>query len=111
MLTFAEQVYEITKQIPKGQVTTYKLIAEALNKPKSCQAVGQALAVNPYAPIVPCHRVIASNGSIGGFFGSFENKKKIDLLKSEGIKINGNILDDSLGYRSRVIYKPIPLKN
>lgn len=84
---FQKKVYEIVKNIPKGKTTTYKTIAEKLNT--SPRAVGQALKRNPYAPIVPCHRVIHSNGRIGGFNGNNPRdiKKKIKLLKSEGIKI------------------------
>ena len=62
---FTEKVYNITKRIPKGKISTYGEIAKALNS-KAYQAVGSALHKNPYAPIVPCHRVINSNGKIGG---------------------------------------------
>jgi methylated-DNA-[protein]-cysteine S-methyltransferase len=65
---FAQLVYEKTKLIPKGKVTTYKLLAQAIGKPGASQAVGTALSNNPFAPIVPCHRVLPSNGSIGGFY-------------------------------------------
>lgn len=83
---FQKKVYEIVKKVPKGKTTTYKAIALQLNS--SPRAVGQALKVNPYAPIVPCHRVIMSNGKIGGYSGSNPKniKKKIQLLKEEGIK-------------------------
>ncbi|MAG50737.1 cysteine methyltransferase [archaeon] len=84
---FTEQVYNITKRIPKGKISTYGEIAKALNS-KAYQAVGHALHKNPYAPIVPCHRVINSNGKIGGFASGTENK--IKLLKKEGIKIKNN---------------------
>jgi methylated-DNA-[protein]-cysteine S-methyltransferase len=84
---FTEKVYNITKRIPKGKISTYGEIAKALNS-KAYQAVGSALHKNPYAPIVPCHRVINSNGKIGGFASGTENK--IKLLKEEGIKIKNN---------------------
>ena len=82
---FAMEVYKVTKMIPKGKVTTYGAIAKAIGKPKACQAVGAALSINPFAPVVPCHRVISSNCTIGGFFGtkdvlSTNVKKKIKLL-------------------------------
>lgn len=89
---FQKRVYEITKKIPKGKTTTYKAIALELNS--SPRAVGQALKRNPYSfpdgGNVPCHRVIMSNGKIGGFSGSNpENiKKKIQMLKQEGVNIN-----------------------
>jgi len=82
--------------VPKGRVTTYKRLAEALGV-KSSQAVGQALKVNPYAPRVPCHRVVASDGTIGGFFGQTEGKeiqRKIKLLASEGVEVEGNKIKD-----------------
>jgi len=85
---FQKKVYEIVKKIPKGKTTTYKVIAKKLKT--SPRAVGQALKVNPYFPKVPCHRVICSNGKIGGFNGNNPKniKKKIQLLKKEGVKIN-----------------------
>lgn len=55
--------------IPKGKITTYKNIAEFIGKPGASQAVGNALRNNPFAPIVPCHRVLPANLKIGGFFG------------------------------------------
>jgi len=89
---FANKVYKLTKQIPKGKISTYKAIAEPLNT-KAYQAVGQALRNNPYAPIVPCHRVISSNGTMGGFNGKTSGKEiqtKKQLLKKEGISFKGN---------------------
>ncbi|MCK5322478.1 MAG: MGMT family protein [Candidatus Aenigmarchaeota archaeon] len=83
---FKNKVYNATKQIPKGKVTTYKEIAKAIGKPRSYRAIGNALNKNPFAPKIPCHRVIRSDGSIGGF--AYGTQKKIRLLKSEGIKIN-----------------------
>jgi methylated-DNA-[protein]-cysteine S-methyltransferase len=88
---FAQKVYQLTKKIPKGKVTTYKALAQALNT-KAYRAVGQVLKKNPFAPQVPCHRVIRSNGTIGGFNGKSSGKniqKKINLLKKEGVKFFG----------------------
>lgn len=84
---FQKKVYAIVKKIPKGKTTTYKAIAGRLHS--SPRAVGQALKVNPFAPIVPCHRVIMSNGKIGGFSGSNPKNimKKIELLRKEGVII------------------------
>lgn len=92
--TFNEKVYSLLKKVPKGKVTTYKALAEALGT-KAYRAVGQAMRCNPYAPNVPCHRVVASDGSIGGFMGknnpnSKEVRKKIRMLKSEGVTIHNN---------------------
>ena len=82
---FSRKVWRATKKIPKGKITTYKLLANAINKPKAYRAVGSALNKNPYAPKVPCHRVIKSDGSLGGFAQG--KKRKISLLKKEGFKI------------------------
>jgi len=81
---FQKKVYAIVKKVPKGKTTTYKAIAERLDS--SPRAVGQALKVNPFAPIVPCHRVIMSNGKIGGYNGNNPKniKKKFELLRKEG---------------------------
>ena len=84
---FQEQVYAITKKIPRGKVTTYKAIAETMGT-KAYRAVGQALHKNPYAPQVPCHRVIASDGSLSGFATGQEKKRK--MLEREGVKIKEN---------------------
>lgn len=88
-MTFAEEVYRLCMKIPEGKVTTYKEISRTLNT-KAYRAVGQALRKNPYAPTVPCHRVIASDFSIGGFQGKVKGNpitKKINLLKKEGVSI------------------------
>jgi len=79
------------KKIPKGKVTSYKILAEKLDT-KAYRAVGQACHRNPYWPTVPCHRVIKNDGSIGGFGGG--TRKKIELLKKEGIKIRKNSIID-----------------
>jgi len=92
---FQNKVYKICKKVPKGKVTTYRAIAKKM-KTKAYRAVGQALRNNPYAPKVPCHRVIASDGTIGGFSGSTKGKnirKKIKLLKKEGILIKNKRID------------------
>jgi len=88
---FSERVWNLTARIPKGKVTTYKLIAEKLGT-RAYRAVGSALNRNPYAPKVPCHRVVNSDGKIGGFAHSW--KKKMQLLKSEGIEFDGMKIKD-----------------
>lgn len=93
-ISFSEKVYSWCRKIPKGKVTTYAEIARTLHI-KGYQAIGQALRCNPYAPEVPCHRVVKSDGKVGGFrVGGFRGKKegkeieeKIRLLEKEGIKI------------------------
>lgn len=84
---FANNCYCLLKKVPMGRVTTYKDLANALGT-KAYRAVGQSLRKNPFSPEVPCHRVIRTNGNIGGF--AFGVKKKIQLLKKEGIKIKNN---------------------
>jgi len=90
MITFSDSVYKVVKTIPKGKVSTYKAVAEALGN-KAYRAVGNALNRNQYAPVVPCHRVISSNGSLGGFKSGIKNK--IKLLKTEKIIIENNKID------------------
>lgn len=88
-MTFPEKIYALLKQVPKGRVTTYKILANKLGT-NAYRAVGQALRNNPYAPEVPCHRVVASDGTIGGFMGKTEGEsieKKIALLKAEGVEV------------------------
>jgi methylated-DNA-[protein]-cysteine S-methyltransferase len=87
---FQSQVYKLCSKIPKGKVSTYKDIAKAMNS-KAYRAVGSALNKNPFAPKVPCHRVISSNGECGGF--AFGKEEKIKILKKEGIKIKNNKID------------------
>ncbi len=101
-MTLAENVYALISQVPKGKVTTYKSIAEKLGM-KGYQAIGQVLRCNPNAPTVPCHRVISSSGSIGGFKGEVSGKEieeKVLLLRSEGvIVVDGRIDLAKFGFR------------
>ena len=91
---FAERVYEQLKKVPKGKVTTYKALASSLGT-RAYQAIGTCMKNNPYAPAVPCHRVVTTDGSIGGFKGKKSGKEiteKIALLKKEGVIVkNGKI--------------------
>jgi methylated-DNA-[protein]-cysteine S-methyltransferase len=93
---FQERVYETLRKIPKGKVTTYKELARALGCGSS-QAVGQALKCNPFAPEVPCHRVIRSDLTIGGFSGATggpQIERKKALLAAEGVRFEGDRLAD-----------------
>lgn len=90
-MNFNEKVYKLCKNIPKGKVSTYKEIGDKLGKGQIYRAVGRALNKNPYAPKVPCHRVVSSSGEIGGFASGTKNK--IKLLKKEGIEIKDNKID------------------
>ena len=81
---FQIKVWKYLITIPKGKVKTYKQVAIGINRPNSSRAVANACGKNPYAPRVPCHRVIRSDGDIGGFSGLGGKKAKKKLLKKEG---------------------------
>lgn len=93
MTPFREKVYEISKNIPKGKVATYGQIARLAGKPKAARAVGGFMRTNPYAPVVPCHRVVASDGSLTGFSAEGGIKKKKEMLISEGVEFKGDKVD------------------
>lgn len=90
---FQQNVYEILKKVPRGKVITYKELGKALGgKGQIYRAVGNALNKNPFAPAVPCHRVVASDGSLGGFAHGSAAKKL--LLAREGIRVKDNKIVD-----------------
>lgn len=78
---FQRRVYAVVRRIPKGQVRSYQWVAAKLGNPKAARAVGQALRRNPWPEMVPCHRVIKSDGSLGGY--AWGVKKKRRLLQQE----------------------------
>ena len=80
---FQIEVWNEIKKIPKGSVKTYKEIALAIGKPNSSRAVANACAQNPYAPAVPCHRVVRSDGSLGGYSADGGMERKRELLDME----------------------------
>ncbi len=79
---FQQRVYEATRKIPPGELRTYGEIARAIGMPGASRAVGNALGRNPACIVIPCHRVVAANGGLGGFTGGLEWKRK--LLRLEG---------------------------
>ena len=81
-------MYRAIKKVPRGRVTTYKEIAKAVGAPKAFRAVGNALNKNPNLIKIPCHRVVRSNGFVGGF--AVGTAEKIRILKKEGIIIKDN---------------------
>ncbi|KIN02696.1 hypothetical protein OIDMADRAFT_18437 [Oidiodendron maius Zn] len=94
---YQERVYGLLRQIPSGKISSYAALSKALDS--SPRAVGGALRRNPFAPEVPCHRIICADGAIGGFLGEAQDapsginqKKKLDLLRGEGV------LFDDKGY-------------
>ena len=84
LTAFARDVYAVVLRIPRGQTMTYAQVARSAGRPKAVRAVGNILNKNPFAPSVPCHRVIRSDGSIGGFAHGTEKKKA--LLNKEGAR-------------------------
>ena len=84
---FQIEVWKELSKIPKGEVRTYKQIAKSIGKPKSSRAVANACAKNPYPIVIPCHRVIRSDGTIGGYSGQGGGKLKKELLKKEGVRL------------------------
>lgn len=85
-MRFNQRVYDLTKKIPKGKVSTYKIIAQQLNS-KAYRAVGNALNKNN-SKLIPCHRIIQSDSYVGRFNKGIKNK--IKLLKKEGVKMKNN---------------------
>ena len=83
--TFQLTVWNYLRQIPKGTVKTYSQIANAIGKPMAVRAVANAIGKNPHPPKIPCHRVIRSDGSLGGYSAKGGIKTKKMLLKKEGI--------------------------
>lgn len=80
-MNFKEKVYRVVSKIPKGSVLTYKEVARRVGKPNAARAVGNVLNKN-MSPKVPCHRVIRSNGEIGGYRNG--HLAKVKILKKEG---------------------------
>eukprot|EP00598_Pedospumella_elongata_P014648 CAMPEP_0184986746 /NCGR_PEP_ID=MMETSP1098-20130426/17570_1 /TAXON_ID=89044 /ORGANISM="Spumella elongata, Strain CCAP 955/1" /LENGTH=147 /DNA_ID=CAMNT_0027511103 /DNA_START=93 /DNA_END=536 /DNA_ORIENTATION=+ len=90
---FDRKVYEACSRVPKGKVTTYKEIAKEVGSPHAHRAVGSSLRRNPYAPVVPCHRVVSASGVLAGFHGSTDPRgemllKKRRMLIEEGVKFD-----------------------
>ena len=78
---FQKKVYKVVSTIPKGQTRSYKWVAQKIGNPDAARAVGQALNRNPFIGEVPCHRVIRSDGSLGGFAKGIKRKK--EMLEAE----------------------------
>ena len=85
---FSVRVWREIAKIPRGEVRSYARIAKALRKPLAARAVGQACGRNPVPLVIPCHRVVASNGALGGFSSDLGYKRK--LLDLEGVTLNGH---------------------
>ena len=84
---FQLKIWAYLRKIPRGSVRTYSQVAKDIGKPLAIRAVANAIGKNPYAPKIPCHRVIRSDGSLGGYSGKGGVKRKRFLLKKEGIML------------------------
>lgn len=92
LTNFEQRTLGLLKNVPSGKVITYAKLAEWVGAPKAARAIGNALHKNPDAPKIPCHRVVKSDGTLGGYAGG--HQRKIALLKKEGIKIEkGKVVD------------------
>jgi methylated-DNA-[protein]-cysteine S-methyltransferase len=89
-MSFNQKVWAVCARVPEGRVTTYAAIARRLGT-QAYRAVGNAMNRNPYAPQVPCHRVVGSDGSLTGFAAGLEKKR--EMLKAEGVKLMGGRVD------------------
>ncbi|HXV67035.1 MAG TPA: MGMT family protein [Nitrosopumilaceae archaeon] len=91
-MNLSEQVYKKLLEVPEGSVTTYLELSKAVGLKNGQRVIGQIMKNNPFPAIVPCHRVVKSDGKIGGY--AYGQNVKANMLKKEGIKIqNGKILD------------------
>ena len=84
---FQLKVWNYLKKIPRGKVASYLEVAKAIGKPKAFRAVANAVGKNPYPPLIQCHRVIRSDGSLGGYSGKGGIKEKRRLLLKEKVKL------------------------
>ncbi len=82
---FQQQILQVVRQIPFGASTTYGEIAEEIQNPNASRAIGQVLRRNPIPIIIPCHRVLSADGTLGGYGGVMGSHRKIALLKHESI--------------------------
>lgn len=95
-MNFKEKVYKICSSIPKGKIATYGQLARLAGNPKAARAVGVFMKNNLDAPIVPCHRVVASDGSLTGYSGVGGIKQKKKMLLKEGVSFKNNFVDLSV---------------
>ncbi|MCL5019275.1 MAG: MGMT family protein [Patescibacteria group bacterium] len=90
---FKNKIYQLTRLIPKGKVATYGQLARLAGKPKAARAVGVFMKNNPNAPMVPCHRVVASDGKLTGYSGIGGIAQKRKMLINEGVLFKNNKVD------------------
>lgn len=92
-MTFKDKVYQIAKEIPKGKVTTYGYIARLAGNQKASRAVGYFMKTNPFAPTVPCHRVVGFDGKLTGYSSGKGVSTKKEMLVNEGVRFIGDKVD------------------
>jgi O-6-methylguanine DNA methyltransferase len=92
-MSFKDKVYQISSQIPKGKVATYGQIASLAGSPGAARAVGLLMKNNPDLKVVPCHRVVASDGKLTGYSAGHGLPTKKAMLLKEGVKFRGNVVD------------------
>ena len=90
---FTEKIYALTRTIPKGKVATYGQLARLAGKPGAARAVGAAMRTNPDIPKTPCHRVVASDGSLTGYSAGHGVSTKKKMLLEEGVTFKGTRVD------------------
>lgn len=88
--TFYDKVYDVVKRIPRGKVASYKSVAKLAGNPRAFRAVGTAMRNNPNMKIIPCYRVVGSDGNMHGYSAGQGIITKIKLLKKEGVAFRGN---------------------
>ncbi|MEL7025332.1 MAG: methylated-DNA--[protein]-cysteine S-methyltransferase [Pseudomonadota bacterium] len=91
---FRSSVYRMLRNVPRGTTTTYGELATRLDKPGAARAIGIAMGENPWPVVVPCHRVLASGGDIGGFSAHGGVRTKRQLLRLEGVQIPAPVIRD-----------------
>ena len=96
---FQQLVLENQKKIPYGKVTTYKKLAQQINKPNSARPLANVLATNPFPLIIPCHRTVKSDWTLGGYAGSNNGYYKQFLLENEGIEIKDGTIKEKYRYQ------------
>ncbi len=90
---FTEKIYELSRRIPKGKVATYGQLAKLAGNPRAARAVGSAMRTNPDIPKTPCHRVVASDGSLTGYSAGQGISTKRKMLLDEGVSFKGMKVD------------------
>jgi len=91
-LKLEEKIYRKLLEVPSGYVTTYGELAKAINLKNGQRVVGQIMKKNPFPVIVPCHRVVKSDGTVGGY--AYGTERKTHMLSKEGLQINNNKISD-----------------